>query len=190
MKEIIEQHSVPAVIGKSLAVRETILEKMEMLKAQEAKIKKAKTIIQALWDKEEEKLLSYHKEHGDFEINGYSVKTSVSWSTVIKDESKLPGACFKVKKDVVKAKVKELILEGKISKEVAFQQKSTSLKINVEYPFLNSDQVNGLQKALEDKKHKSNVEAMKKEAEKTKGVKTETVEEEFDPFVGDDDFQL
>lgn len=127
--DITEQQALPSVMGKALAVREIILEKFEKLKEQEVRIKKAKAAIQALMDKEEEKLLSYHKEHGDFEINGYSVKTSVSWSTVVKDENKLPGYCFKVKNEVVKTKVKELILEGKIPEEVAYQQKSTSLKI-------------------------------------------------------------
>ena len=127
--DVTDQQTLPAVVGKTLALRETILGKMETLKQQEAKIKKAKAAIQALLDQEEEKLLAHHKEYGDFQINGYSVKTSVSWSTEIKDEGKLPGSCFKIKKDVVKAKVKELILEGKIPKEVAIQKKSTTLKI-------------------------------------------------------------
>lgn len=177
-----DQKTIPAVIEKSLALRDTILEKYQMVKTQEARIKKAKAVIEDLLAKEEKKLLSYHKENGDFEINGYTVKTNISWSTVIKDENQLPGSCFKVKKDVVKSKVKALILEGKINKEVAFQQKSISLKVKSNFPFFNSNQELHSQKSAEEKKHQANVEAMKKEAvEFEKGRKINT-EGKFDPF--------
>lgn len=46
------------------------------------------------------------------------------------------------------------------------------------------------EKALEQKKHLANVEAMKEEAETVEEVKTESDEDEFDPFSDDDDFQL
>lgn len=130
MSEIIDKSiNLPESVNKIIAMRIAIAQKVAEIVKREKDLKAAKTKLMNMLKADEEVLLKLHKEHGDFEVEGLTVKTSTSWSTVVLDESKLPGSCFKIEKTVSLTAVKELILEGKIPREVAIQQKNESIKI-------------------------------------------------------------
>jgi len=127
--QVLEANTLPANISEGISMRQMIQEKIESLTEQEKKIKSAKKILIDALDKNDALFLELHKENGDFEVGGFTVKKSTSWSTVVLDESKLPKECFTYKPTISLSTVKELILEGKIPREVAIQQKNESVKI-------------------------------------------------------------
>lgn len=129
-EEVIDAtQNLPANIEKVVATRSEISEKLADIKEKMDKLNAVKKKLGEYLDENNRMLKIIHKENGDFEVAGLTVKLSTSWSTEVVDESKLPGSCFKIKKEVIKAKVKELILEGELPREVAYQKKSESISI-------------------------------------------------------------
>ena len=122
--------TLPESVNKIVSMRDAFKMKIEELKQNEAKMKKARLILENQLAENDKLLIELHHEHGDFEIGGYKVKKRVSYETVIKDESKLPKDCFVVKTTVSKTKVKEHIIDGNISPDVAYQQKNESISIS------------------------------------------------------------
>ena len=129
MSEIVEQKNLPANIVGIINMREMALAKIAEMENEKKKYDQAIKLLKAKVEENDKLLIGIHKEHGDFEVGGLTVKTRTSWETVIVNEEKLPASCFKIKKEVSKTAVKELILEGKLPRDVAFQQKNESVSI-------------------------------------------------------------
>ena len=127
--EVLESKNLPAGIGKSISLRQQLIEKLAFLAAEKKKISDAEKALNNLLQENDKIFLMLHKERGDFEVGGFTVKKTTGYSTVVVDESKLPKDCFTYKATVSLTKVKEHILEQNIPKEVAFMQKSESVSV-------------------------------------------------------------
>lgn len=125
------QQTLPVKIESAIDNHINAHEGLESIKIAEAKIKAKKAELNEIIENSEKILLEYHNQNGDFEIGDITVKKSTSWKTVVVDKDKIPESCItkKITKEISLTKVKELILEGKLPREVAFQQKNESIKL-------------------------------------------------------------
>jgi predicted transport protein len=124
-----ELQVVPHEAKNSIVLYDAAQEKIKAIDEQIKKLKKSKDEIFKLVDKGKEQLKLVHDQIGDFKVGDYKISLSTSTSIVIYDEDELPEECFQEVKTVVKAKVKELIIEGYIDKSVAEQVVSKNLSI-------------------------------------------------------------
>jgi hypothetical protein len=127
--QALETKNLPANVTQGVTMRQAIQEKIEFLNQEEKKIKAAKKILTDALEKNDNLFKELHKEHGDFEVGGFTVKVSVTHPTVVLDESRLPKECFTYKPIVSLTKVKELIIAGVIPKDVAIQQTTETIKV-------------------------------------------------------------
>ena len=129
--DLTAQQNLPVKIEAAIDNYFNAEEGLESIKAAEAKIKARKTELQEVIDNSEKILLTYHQDHGDFEVGEITVKKSTSWKTVVVNKDKIPASCLtkKTTTEISLTKVKELILEGKLPREVAYQQKNESIKL-------------------------------------------------------------